>query len=142
VVAQEAGIQPGIEVIGVSELWHVLRQARHRRQEALLRRGERCGGILAQGVRMAVGSEPQPDLMKGDALDVRAELTELMEVAMAAASPIVKLDAELEARLRGANEVTLVDTEDFVVELQGRNGRLPHTDRPDLIGLDQGHAVR
>ena len=54
----------------------------------------------------------------------------------------MKLDAELEARLRGANEVTLVDTEDFVVELQGRNGRLPHTDRPDLIGLDQGHAVR
>src|SRR5689334_21420652 len=91
---------------------------------------------------MAVGGEPQPDLMIGDALDVRSELTELVEVAVAAAAPIVKFDSELEARLGGANKVTLVDTEDFVVELQGRNGRLPHTHRSDLIGFDQGQAVR
>src|SRR3569833_2600934 len=91
---------------------------------------------------MPVGGEPQPHLMKRNALDVRAEFTKLMEVAMTTASPVVKLDTELEARLRGAHEVTLIDTENLVVELQGWIGRLPHADRSDLVGLDQGHPVR
>ena len=50
---------------------------------------------------------------RGDDLDVRSELTELVEVAVAAAAPIVKLDSELEARLRGANEVTLFSGKDL-----------------------------
>ena len=42
--------------------------------------------------------------------------------------PVVKFDAELEARLRGTNEFALVDAEQLVEELQRRNGGLTDAD--------------
>ena len=80
--------------------------------------------------------------MKRDALDVCAELAELMEVAVAPGAPVVELDAEFEARLGGADKLRLVDAEHLVVELQGRDGGFPYADRADLIGFDQGNGMR
>ena len=90
---------------------------------------------------MAIGGETQPQLVKGDGLNVHAELTELVEVAVALATPVLEVDAELEGGLRGLNEIPLVDAENLVEELQGRDGRFADTHGADFVRLDQRDAL-
>jgi hypothetical protein len=79
--------------------------------------------------------------MKRDAFDIDAEFAELMEVAVTGMSPIVKFDAELEARPSGAYEFALVDAEYLVEELQRWNRGLADADRADLFLLYQTYPL-
>src|SRR6186713_1963357 len=91
---------------------------------------------------MPVGRQPQPHLVERDALDVDAVFTELVEVAMSRLAPVLELDAELEAGLRGLHEVPLVDAEHLVEELQRGDGGFADTDGADFFRLDQRDALR
>src|SRR5690349_18832334 len=89
-----------------------------------------------------MGGQPQPQLVKGNALDVDAELTELVEILVARLAPVLEFDAQLEAGLRGLHEVALVDAEHLVEELKGRDAGFADADGADLIRLDQRDALR
>src|SRR5690242_19651302 len=60
-----------------------------------------------------------------------------MEVAVAAPCPVDELNAELEGRLRAADEVVLIDTEHLIEQANRRNRRLADAHRADLRGFDQ-----
>src|SRR5687768_9772737 len=95
VVAQKARVEPGVEMIGIRELRHIARHGRERRQETSLRRCDGRRRIVIERMRMAMRFQSQPELMKRNAIDVRAELAELMKVSMARMAPVPELNAQL-----------------------------------------------
>jgi hypothetical protein len=73
-----------------------------------------------------------------DHVELAAIASERVEVAIAQTAPVVKLDAQLERTLRGADEVVLVDSQRFVERADRRDGGLADADRADVVALDQG----
>jgi hypothetical protein len=65
-----------------------------------------------------------------------------MKVPMTRAAPIVEVDSQFEAGLRGLNEIPLIDAKHLVEELNGRNGRFAHPHSADLIRFDQRDPLR
>ena len=68
-------------------------------------------------------------------------LAEGVEVVLADVAPVLEADAELERRLRGLDELLLLQVQDLVHEMQRRDGGLADADGGDLVGLDDTDAV-
>src|SRR5688572_29515736 len=74
--------------------------------------------------------------MKGHTFHVQAKRPERMDVTVSGSSPVDELDAELEGRLRLADEVVLVEAQHPVEVLDLRDRRLADAHRADFLGLD------
>ena len=73
---------------------------------------------------------------------VHAVRAERMDVRCAQPRPVHELDAELEAGLRRAHELVLVDPHRAVEIHDRRNRGLAHADGADLVRLDQLDRIR
>src|SRR5882672_12341197 len=62
--------------------------------------------------------------------------SERVEIAVAKARPVVKLDPEFERSLAVPEEVALIETQGGIEETNGRNGRFADANRADLGRLD------
>ena len=128
VATQEAGIEGGVEMIGVAQAGQGRLRPALRMDEPPPPRGLPGHGIGVQRIGLPLGAGLQPEVMKGDALHIDAEGAEWMEVALALATPAVELDPQLEGGLGLAQEIRLVDAEPGV-ELQESRGLSPRPRR-------------
>jgi hypothetical protein len=87
--------------------------------------------------RLAPLPGPEPVLVKGHAADRLTEGAEGVDVAVALAAPVAKLDAQLVGSLGLAHEVGLVEAQLGVESPDVRHGGFADADRADLGGLDQ-----
>ena len=87
--------------------------------------------------RSALRPMPQPEVVEVDARHLHAVEAERVHVRMPEPRPVDELDAEFEARLRGADEFGLVDAERAVEFEDGRDRGLADADGADLLGLDE-----
>ncbi len=141
-ILEEGGIERRIELIGVAIGMHRRTRIGIGREELAspgqLRR--QAVGLKRRGI--ALIAQVAPVVIGGNGVDIGAEIAETVKEAMALAAPADELDAELEGGLTAADEIELVDAEMSVVVADGRQGRLPHPDRADGFGFDQGDADR
>ena len=87
--------------------------------------------------RAALRAVPQPEMVEDRCRASARRSAEGMDVRMAQPRPVHELDAELEARLRGAHELVLVDAR-RAIEIGDRRDRgFADADGADLLGLDQ-----
>src|SRR5690606_4808458 len=93
--------------------------------------------VFVQSARIAERAQPQPEMVEGDAIDVRTEVPERMEVAIADAAPIAELDAELEGRFRFLHQRRFIDIQSLVNAPDRRQRCLTVSDSTDLLGFDQ-----
>src|SRR6185437_6461532 len=93
--------------------------------------------VVFQPLGPAFQEHLQPIGLKRDVAEPGAGRTEGVEVKMTRPGPVAIADAQLVGRLDFPDQPTLVDAE-LANEVHDRwNGRLPHTDRLRLRGLDQ-----
>ena len=83
------------------------------------------------------GSALEPMMVELDPEHVEPIESERMDVAVTDACPIAKFDPELVGRVRRANEIVLVESEERVEEIDLRDGRFADADRSDLLGFHQ-----
>jgi hypothetical protein len=137
VVAQEGGIQAGVEMegegIGIGGGRHVA----VRRHETVAHRHHGGGGQVFVAHPPSLAMHTQPVGHGGAIQDGRPELAEAVEKAVAEVAPVLELDAELEARLRLADELRVVELERVVVVADGGQRGLADADSADLRRLDQ-----
>src|SRR4051794_28678748 len=80
----------------------------------------------------------QPNVVELHSGAVAAIDTERVDVAVAPPRPVDELDAELERRLRFADEFVFIDSEQAIEVEQRRYGRLANADGADLFRFNQG----
>ena len=142
VLAQEFGVQAGVEMEGVVDVGqrrvaaaqvgaHELGHARrHRVDRKLLEAGRFAGLVHLQPVLVELGQHlVAPD--RAEAVDVRVALL----------APVDELDPELERALGRADEVVFVDADQVVEAADQRDGRFAHADGGDFVRFDQADAV-
>ena len=141
IAAQEAGVKAGVELESVGDL----RQRRvgdiQRSGESTLRRGHAGEGELVDALKATESAQLEEIVMEGYCFDRHAEHAKRMQITIADPCPVIEADAELEGRLRTANEIVLVDAEQAVEGENLRNGCLAYADRADLLGFDQRDAA-
>ncbi len=143
---QVLGVEGRIELIGVGKGRAQRARVRRRRREPVQPRGDDRQAVGLDPVGLAAHSfrelaRPQPVLVKGHPADRLTKGAEGVDVALALASPVAKLDAQLVGRLGLAHEIGLVEAESGVEIPDVRDGRLANADDPDLGGFHQldGH---
>ena len=67
-----------------------------------------------------------------------AGAAERMEIALSRSPPVGELHSKLEATLRRADELVLVNLEHAIEQLDRWKGRFADTDDSDLFGLNEG----
>ena len=125
IMAQECGIERGVEVIGVRQV----RTARPR--HAQIARGDLVGRIMRQVLRMAERLGAQPVMAKSDKARRLPDRAKRVHVAMAFTAPAIERDAELEAAFGLAQELGLVDAQRLIEMADLRDRRFAHADRAD-----------
>ena len=142
-LAQESGIQSGVEVVGVRDF--AQRRARHVRpwpHELGASRGRGVDGVVAEACDQAGMHTAQPEMMERQSIQVGPELAETVGVAVADRAPVHELDAELERAARGAQELVFVDAQNAIEGDDVRDRRLADTDDADLVGFHQPNRTR
>ena len=91
--------------------------------------------IEARGV--AELAQAQPELVERDAVDVRPEVAERMDVAIADPPPIAELDAEFDRGLGRLHERRFADVQRTVEIADVRKRGLADSHGSDFIRLDQ-----
>src|SRR5688572_2769533 len=91
--------------------------------------------------RFAHRAKAQPISAERRAFHVEAERSERVDVTIANAAPIAKLDAEFERRLRLADEIVLVDPEHAVEEADVGERGFADADDAHFLGFDQGDGA-
>src|SRR5665213_1779654 len=86
---------------------------------------------------VARGAKPQPVVVNGNLVDLRAVLAEGMKIRMVDATPILKLNTEFEGRLGVSHEFVFVYAEQRIERSNGWNGCLANADGGDVGGFDQ-----
>ncbi len=130
-LAQVAGIQRGVEVIGVVD-------PRFFRREELVRPGGLVlEAVVAQLVAEAGGPRGEPEIVEIAEPRAPADDAEGMDVAVAAAGPVLERDAQLDGAARDAQELALVQVENLVERADRGEGGFTDADRADLLRLDQ-----
>jgi hypothetical protein len=140
IIAQVAGVEPGIEVEGVGQGAERRSWVGRAPRETPRRRRHRARGVVPDVGTFAFARQLQKELMEAQSFDVVTELTEGVEVAFADLAPVDELDAELERTLRARDEIVLVDAEHLVEGRDRRDGRLADADGTDRLALDQADA--
>ena len=141
IAAQELRIEPGVKVIGiVIGRQDVALFGRRRGEFSAL--GRRPGHAqLVQLRRLAARLRGQPILVQRQEIKVAAIGAERVEIGVVLLAPVDELDPQLEAALRGGNEVILGNAQCFVEGADRRDRRLTHPDRADLFTFDQRNAA-
>ena len=135
-LAQEIGIQRGVEVVGVIEL----RPLGIRRLEAPFPRHHAGQALLAErtqaGVIDAAVLPPQ-----GARACQAADIAKRVEVLFACCAPVAERDAQFEGAIGGTQELRFIDAKDAVEGADGRERRLPDTDNADFFRFHQLHCA-
>jgi len=137
VLAQVSRVQAGVEMEGVG-----IRRAGRRHGEAVVARHDGRHRPVLVGRDIAVGArQVQPVHMGRAVVDLRAEIAEAVEEAVADVAPVLELDAQLERGLGLADKVDLVQAQRGVVVAYGRQGGFADAHRADLRRFDQHHLA-
>jgi hypothetical protein len=75
-------------------------------------------------------------MVEADAVHIVPKGAEWVNVAVADARPVPKLNAQFECRAGSSHELSLVDTKAGVERAYVRQRGLPHPHNPDFFGLD------
>ena len=128
-----------VEMIGVGDLRQrrIGRRIARRRDEFSQRRSDGVERIIADVLGLARRAGLQPILMEGHQPEVATDRAEAVDIAVTDLSPVIELDAKLEAALGLANELRLIDLEQPVESGKVRNGRFADPDDPDFFGFNQ-----
>src|SRR5690606_15712197 len=129
--AQELGIQTGVEMERIVHRYFFVE---------LELAG--LGRLVLETVLAELAAEPQgfrhqPHVVKAAHPRGPADVAEGVDVAIAEARPILELDAELERRLRRANELELVEAEQRMEAANRGDRRFADADGADVLGLDE-----
>jgi hypothetical protein len=130
--AQVAAIERGVDVVGV------VHRGVFVGVEPVLLGGLQLDAVVAQVAAEALRLGLEPEVVELAQPGGFADLAERVDVAVADLAPVLERDAQLEGRLAGAHELGFVEIEQGVEGACGGDGRLPHPDGADLVGLDQG----
>ncbi|GAA3272234.1 hypothetical protein GCM10020258_48180 [Sphingomonas yabuuchiae] len=79
-------------------------------------------------------------MMEGDEAQATPDAAKGMKIAAAFARPALEPDTQLEAAVRRAEELGLVQPQHLVEQADTGNGGLTDTYRSDRVGFDQGDA--
>src|SRR4029077_12738948 len=129
----------GVELISVCNVieGRVLRRIGGSRHEPAAPSRYRMQRGRSDVLGLAGQKQLQPVLVKRKRTVIVADRAEGVEVAVACASPVEELNAELERAAHLPDKLRLVDLEGLIERLQVRDGRFTDPDRADLLGLDQ-----
>src|SRR5688572_23924322 len=101
-----------------------------------------CIRVVIEAGWVAESAQSQPEMIEGDFVDVQAEITKRVDVAVANTPPIAKLDAELECGFGRLHETRLADVQRIVETPDVRERCLANANRADLVGLDELNRER
>ena len=138
IAPQIDSIEAGVEMIGVNQRL----QRRRRIVAAHETPGIGGGFVVAIGAKRRIKAErpaAQPVMVKADQPQVTPRRAKGVHVAVPGTQPAIEFDAELDAALRFAQEIILVDAQPGVEQPDLRDGRLADTDGADVIRFDQRH---
>ena len=107
--AQEIGVQPGVEVIGVAVERREHRAGARKIEGVAPAGAHRHGKFLERRRIEPLLARAQPEMLELHAAPELAERAEGMYVAVTGPIPAAELDAELERALRLAHEARLVE---------------------------------
>jgi hypothetical protein len=139
-LAQERGIEPGVEVIGIVERAH--HAARIGEGWAKRPAWARCQAMAwASSGAVSPCARAQPVLVHGHHVEIAPIGAEGVEIARIFRAPADELDAQLEAASGARQELALVDAQGLVEHADRRDRRLAHADRADLLAFDQGNGA-
>ena len=141
IAAQEPGVEPRVEVVGIVKGGKDIALFRRRRGElAPLRRCPGHAQVL-QLRCLAPCSRGEPVLMERQEIEIAAIGAERVEIAVPLATPVDELNAQLERALRCRDKVVFGNAQRFVESADRRDRRLAHADRADLVAFDQGDGA-
>ena len=136
-LAQEGGVEAGVELKGVAEGGQHGAGVGNRPLEPVrLGRPDRIA-VVADVGSVAHGAARGPDMVEIDPLDRLAISTEGMDIAVAGPPPVHELDAQFEGGLSLVDQRLFVDAHGRVEGADVGQGGLAHADDADLVGLDQ-----
>ena len=139
--AQEAGIEPGIEVIGIIERAHHAAWIGRGMGKAPGPRQVPGHGMLIKRRGFPLAARLQPVLVHRHHVEVAAIRAEGVEIARIFCAPANEFDPQLEAALGPRQELALVDAQGLVEHADRRNGRFAHADRADFLAFHQGDGA-
>ena len=110
--------------------------------ETIRQSGGLVDRIIPESAGVAFADGPQPILVKIALAQIAPDLAESVHVAIAETAPVAELDTQLESAPRSAQEIVFVQAEHPVIFADGRNRRLAHTHRADLLGFHEADIDR
>ena len=134
-------IQARVEVKGVGDGRQRRVRRVHRARELAMPRRHGVHRVRTQFLGLPGREQPVPVVVERHQPQVLPDGTKRVDVAVALATPVHELDAQLEAGHGAAHEVVFVDAQRLVELLDGGDGGLAHADGGNLVGLNQVDVV-
>ena len=139
ITAQQARVEPGVEMVSVEQVGHSLALTCPKRHPPGAG-GHLVKRITAERFGKALGVQAPPQRREGAQSQTAPNASKSVHVAMPRLSPSIEFDAELIACLGGRQEPRLLEAQNSVEQGNLGDRRLSDSDRPDVVGFDQADS--